>query len=119
MIEKKTLTCIECPIGCSIEVSLENSKPVNVVGNRCPRGKLYAENEVTCPKRVVTAVVRATDGRMVPVKTDAPVRKSAIFDVMKTINLTHPAPPLKIGDVLVEHIDGDANLVATGILKIE
>jgi CxxC motif-containing protein len=29
----------------------------------------------------------------------------------------HPAAPIKIGDVLLEKIDGEANLVATGNSK--
>ena len=51
---KKTLTCIECPIGCEIEVEVENGVVLSVKGNTCPRGKVYAEAEVVCPKRVVT-----------------------------------------------------------------
>ena len=71
----KELTCIECPMGCHIEVDLEyDNKVVAVRGNSCPRGKAYAETEVVCPMRVVTSSVRATDGTMVCVKTAAPVR---------------------------------------------
>ena len=46
----KTLTCIECPIGCEIEVSLEGGTVSCVKGNGCPRGRAYAEAEVVCPK---------------------------------------------------------------------
>lgn len=109
-----SLTCIECPIGCSIEVEMQDGKVVSVKGNACPRGKLYAENEVVCPKRVVTSTVRATDGTMVPVKTDKPVKKSEIFAIMEKINNTVCVLPVKIGDVLVENISDDANLIATG-----
>lgn len=110
----KTLTCIECPIGCEIEVGVEDGKAVYVKGNSCPRGKMYAENEVVCPVRVVTSTVRADDGTMVPVKTDKPVRKSEIFAVMEKINKTTCSLPVKIGDVLVENVSDDANLIATG-----
>ena len=52
----KELTCIECPMGCHIEVDLEyDNKVVAVRGNSCPRGKAYAETEVVCPMRVVTS----------------------------------------------------------------
>ena len=113
MIIKK-LTCIECPIGCEIEVGVENGKAVYVKGNTCPRGKMYAENEVVCPVRVVTSTIKAIDGTMVPVKTDKPVRKSEIFAVMEKINKTTCSLPVKIGDVLLENISDDANLIATG-----
>ena len=111
---KKTLTCIECPIGCTIEVELQENKVLSVQGNGCPRGKLYAENEVVCPKRVVTSTVRAKSGEMVPVKTDALVKKSEIFAVMAKINATTCELPVKIGDILVKNISEEVNLIIAG-----
>ena len=111
---KKTLTCIECPLGCEIEVTIENGKVLFVQGNGCLRGKSYAIAEVTCPKRVVTSTVRAENGEMIPVKTDRPVRKDAIFDVMKKINETTCKVPVCLGDILVENICDDANLIVAG-----
>lgn len=116
MIIKK-LTCIECPIGCEMEAGVEDGKAVYVKGNSCPRGKMYAENEVVCPKRVVTSTVRTEDGRMLPVKTDKPVKKDEIFEIMKKINAVVAKTPVQIGDVLVENISDDAHLVSTGNLK--
>ena len=111
---KKILTCIECPIGCTIEVELQDEKVVRLQGNGCLRGKAYAENEVVCPKRVVTSTVRAKSGEMVPVKTDAPVKKSEIFAVMAKINATTCELPVKIGTVLVKNISDEANLIVAG-----
>lgn len=107
------VTCIECPMGCTVEVETENGA-LEVRGNGCPRGKAYAESEVTCPVRVVTSVVRTQSGQMVAVKTSEPVRKSEIFRIMDVINATHPKLPLSIGDVLVRGIDGNADLIVTG-----
>ena len=111
---KTTLTCIECPIGCQIEVVVEKGKAVSVTGNGCLRGKIYAENEVVCPKRVVTSTVRATDGTLVPVKTAEPIKKSEIFNVMKKINAATCALPVKIGDVIIEDVSDGVALVAAG-----
>ena len=111
---KKTLTCIECPIGCEIEVTLEGGKVVSLTGNSCPRGKLYAEAEVVCPKRVVTSTVRAENGEMIPVKTDKPVRKESIFEVMQKINAATCKMPGALGDILIENICDDANLIVSG-----
>ena len=111
---KKCLTCIECPMGCEIEVQLENGKVLSVCGNNCPRGKLYAEAEVVCPKRVITSTVRADNGEMIPVKTDKPVRKDAMFDVMKKINSITCTMPVALGEVLVKNICDDANLIVSG-----
>ncbi len=114
----KKLTCIECPIGCQIEVKLEGENIQSIVGNACPRGKMYAQDEVVCPKRVVTSTVKAKNGKLVPVKTDKPVKKSEIFEVMQKINLITCDLPVKIGDVLYENISDDANLIATGNLSL-
>lgn len=111
----KTLTCIECPIGCEITVDLDGDKIVSLTGNACPRGKLYAQDEVVCPKRVITSTVRAKDGSLVPVKTDRPVKKSEIFSVMEKINAVVCDMPVTMGQVLVENIEGDANLVVSGV----
>ena len=111
---KRKLTCIECPIGCEIEVELKDGKVVSLTGNGCPRGKIYAEAEVVCPKRVVTSTVRAENGEMIPVKTDKPVRKDAIFEVMQKINETTCKMPVALGDILVENICDDANLIVAG-----
>lgn len=108
------LTCVECPMGCQIEVDLEyDNKVAAVRGNSCPRGKAYAENEVVCPRRVLTTTVRADNGEMISVKTDKPVKKSEIFDVMKKINAAKAVTPIKIGDVIVENVTEDINVVAT------
>ncbi len=111
---KKRLTCIECPVGCEMDITMEGDKVADVRGNSCPRGRLYAEAEMVSPKRVVTSTVRAENGDMIPVKTDRPVRKEAIFEVMQKINEITCKLPVWVGQVLVEGICDDANLIATG-----
>ena len=113
----KVLTCIECPIGCQVEVTVEDGAPVSVRGNTCPRGKAYAEDEVVCPRRVLTTTVRAENGELLPVKTDKPIRKSEIFSIMKKINKTVCKLPVKIGDIVVENITENINVIATGSLE--
>ena len=110
----KHLTCIECPMGCSIEVEVEGEKVLSVKGNTCPRGKMYAESEVICPRRVVTSTVRAQDNTMIPVKTAKPVKKAEMFEVMKKIATVHPTLPVHIGDILYRDIAEGVDLVASG-----
>lgn len=115
MQTKRNLTCIVCPRGCALEVLLDDGKVFAVKGNICPRGKVYAEDECTAPKRTVTSTVRCSDGSLVPVKTDKPVPKELVFAVMKEINLTSPDPDVRIGDVVISSVAGtDANVVVTG-----
>ena len=110
---EKIITCTECPMGCTVTVSLDGESVINVVGNTCPRGKTYAINEVTCPRRVVTTTVKTDKGKTLSVKTDGSVKKQEIFDVMKIINGITVKTPINIGDVIYKNITEDINLVAT------
>lgn len=112
-MEETVLTCIECPMGCSIKVKKDNGTIVSIEGNSCPKGKAFAENETTCPKRVLTTTVRSVEGVMIPVKTDKPVRKDAIVSLAEKVADIKVNLPIKEGDVIVENFFEDANLVAT------
>ena len=62
---EKKLICINCPIGCHLTAERsKDSDAWSVTGNRCPRGELYARNELTDPRRVVTATVRCNSELM-------------------------------------------------------
>ncbi len=109
----KELTCIECPKGCRITVELSGGAVASVKGNDCPRGKKYAESEVVCPVRVLTTTVRCSSGEMVSVKTDKPVKKADLFELMKKINEKTIDKPVTIGQIIIENIAEGVNLVAT------
>ena len=48
-MEKRELTCIGCPLGCSITVTLENGEIKDVTGYTCKRGHDYAHRHKHCP----------------------------------------------------------------------
>lgn len=111
----KELICIVCPKGCHLEVDIENEK---VKGNSCKRGEVYGLNEVKNPTRVVTSTIRIKDGSVVPVKTESPIAKDLIFEVMKEINKVEVIPPIKVGDILIENIlNTSVNIIATKTVK--
>ena len=100
----KELICITCPRGCHLKVD----DKMNVTGNFCPRGKVYAINELTHPVRVVTSTVKLT-GSIYPrvsVKTKDPIPKDKIFDVMNEINKVKLNAPVHIGDVVIKNVLG-------------
>lgn len=103
-MKKVNLTCVECPIGCDITVELDGKTVLGVKGNNCPRGKKYAENEVVCPVRVLTTTVRAENGKMIPVKTNEPIKKENIFHAMSLINNIIVKTPVKVGQVVLKDI---------------
>lgn len=109
---KRNLTCIVCPLGCSIDVEIENGEVLSVTGNTCPRGAEYAKNECICPVRTITSTVRCSDGGVVSVKTDRPIPKDKIFECMKAINGVIAPLPISAGDVLIDDVFG-SKVIAT------
>ena len=111
---KRELTCIVCPIGCQLSVTLENGAVTEVSGNTCPRGKQYAIDECTNPVRTITTTARTTNGGVIPVKTDRPIPKNLMFECMKEIDFSVVTLPARIGDVVIENLLGTgANVVVT------
>ena len=110
----RELTCIVCPRGCQLKVELDGDKVAGVLGNICKRGVTYAEAECTNPVRTVTSTVRCESGKVVAVKTCAPVPKSKVFEVMKSINTVIAGDGVRIGDVIIENVAGTGvSVVAT------
>ena len=102
----RNLTCIGCPMGCSLTVEVADGKAVSVTGNTCGIGKRYAEQEVSAPTRMVTTTVLSAKGKPVPVKTMNPVPKEKIFDVVNEIKAASVPLPAAAGDILIQDVAG-------------
>lgn len=114
-MEVKKMTCINCPLGCSLVVSI-NGEDIQVSGNKCKRGQEYGINEIKDPRRIVTSTIKVTGGDrpLVSIKTDREIPKKLIFEAMKIINQRSIKAPVKIGDVLIENVlETGVNIVAT------
>ena len=109
---KRNLTCIVCPLGCPLEVTLEDGKVVSVTGNTCKRGENYAVSECTNPVRTVTTTIKTTEGVCVPVKTSKPIPKGEMLNLMDVISKTKISLPINVGDVIIKDVYG-ADVVAT------
>lgn len=119
-MDKRELTCICCPLGCSLEADLEHNNVIKVSGNQCKRGIDYAIKECTNPTRVITTTLEVIGGRdeMVAVKTDKDIPKDKIFDCIRVLKNVKVKAPVKIGDIIYENILGTgANIVATSNSK--
>ena len=103
MQKNEIITCINCPMGCRMEVTLEDGAVVSVKGNTCKRGDLYAHQECTQPLHMITAVAP------VSLKTRTPIPKAKIDECMRAIDELQLKAPIKAGDVLI------ANVVGTGV----
>lgn len=113
----QNLTCIGCPLGCSISVSLsDNGEVSETTGNTCKKGEEYARKEVTNPSRVVTSIVKINNGdvNMVSVKTAEDIPKGKIFDCMEALKKVTVTAPVQIGEVIIKNVCGTGvDVIAT------
>jgi CxxC motif-containing protein len=117
---KRELTCIGCPLGCNLEVEIDNGKVVKVSGNSCNIGHEYGIKECTNPTRIVTTTVFVENGQdpVVSVKTENDIPKDKIFDCIKALKDIKINAPINIGDVIVSNVlNTGVNIVATKNVK--
>ncbi|MDT8287675.1 MAG: DUF1667 domain-containing protein [Elusimicrobiales bacterium] len=114
---KRTMTCIECPRGCALEVTLESEWKVSAVaGHQCPRGEKYARQEIESPMRTLTTAVltRGLELRMLPVRTSGPIPKGRLMDAMAAVKKIVVSSPVTTGQAVSENFLGlGVDLVAT------
>lgn len=109
----REMICITCPRGCHLKV---NEETLEVSGNACPRGAEYGRSEVTAPTRHITGSVAISGGihARLAVRTDKPVPKSKMFDIMEVLHAFKAQSPVKRGTVLIENVCGTgADIIAS------
>jgi CxxC motif-containing protein len=119
-MENREIICIGCPMGCPLEVEMENGQVTKVSGNSCKRGETYAHKECTNPTRILTSSVGVKDGNdaVVPVKTEKDIPKEKIFECMKDLKNVVVEAPIHIGDIIIKNISGTGvNIIATKEVK--
>lgn len=111
MSEHRSLTCVSCPMGCALDVTIEQGEVVSVTGNLCARGVIYAKKEVVNPTRILTSVVFVEHGveEMVSVKTASDIPKTMLRSCAASLRGLRVEAPISAGDVIVE------NLCKTGV----
>lgn len=107
----REMICIMCPLGCNLTVKVDGEK-IEVSGNGCNQGVVFAKEEITCPKRIVTTSVKTENG-VKSCKTTVPIPKSMIFDCVKEIEKLR-LKSVKFGDVIIKNVLGTgADVVVT------
>ena len=109
------LTCINCPVGCRLIVTMENGAVVSVTGNQCKRGESYARQECVDPQRMITAVIPVAGSRMpLSVKTRTPIPKKLMFACMKALADVELTAPVAAGTVVLSNVCGTGvDVIAT------
>ena len=104
---KKEMVCIVCPMSCHLQVTLnELQMVVQVDGNTCPRGEVYARKECTAPERVLTSTVRIQGAihPLLPVISERAISKDKIQAAMKELNEIQVQAPVHMYDVIMEDV---------------
>lgn len=116
----RTFTCIICPNGCTIETKSEPGQEIEVSGNKCKRGKEYALQELTDPRRTIatSVVITGAELPLCSVRLNRAIPKKEIFRVMEAINQVRLQAPVAIGQVVIADVCGlGADVVVTKNLK--
>ena len=113
---KRNITCIICPRGCGMVADITESG-VTVTGHSCPKGEQYAVNECTNPVRTVTATVRVANRKdtMVSVKTETPVAKDRMMEVMAALRACSVNAPVVIGDEVLADVCGSRIIITKAV----
>jgi len=104
----RPVQCIGCPIGCAGEVVMEDGVVVETRGYACDTGDAYAAEEVVAPKRMVTTTLVVDNGciEMLPVVSDKPVPKEAIFDCLRAVRKIVVTAPIEVDAIVVPDVLG-------------
>lgn len=108
--------CTTCPSECALTIETridENGVEhvLSVQGNRCARGRKFAEQEIIRPMRILatTIVVRGGDEKLLPVRTARPIPRDLHLSAMRDIRHASVTAPVHMGDVVM------SDLLGTGV----
>ncbi len=119
---EKEVICLSCPNGCHITVQETSPGEFQFQGAKCERGEVYAYEEITDPKRVVTAVVQTDSEEMpyIPVKTDKPIPKRYINPLLVQLYKQKISLPAKCGQVIIQnYMETGVNVVITRTFPLD
>lgn len=115
-MENVEMTCIVCPRGCAITAEVEDGEVIDVYGNGCMKGMIYAQREAVNPVRTLTSTVAVINGvhPRVSVKTEREIPKDKMMECAQALKGVEVEAPVEIGDVILENVGGTRiNIVAT------
>ncbi|KLO21225.1 MULTISPECIES: DUF1667 domain-containing protein [unclassified Marinitoga] len=113
----KELTCVRCPLSCKVKIEYTKElKVLEVSGNKCPRGREYAIQEISDPHRILVTSVKVKNGKylLASVKTSEAIPLRLFNEAMKIIEKLEVEAPVKKGDIIINNfLNTKANLIIT------
>ena len=122
MVDHQKLICVNCPMGCTLDVTIEGKTVVDVSGNTCKRGAEYAQAEISDPRRMVASTVKVRGGihPLVPIYTATPFPKPRIFELLAQLREVELKAPVETGQIVLRDALGiGINVLASRDLPAE
>ena len=113
---KGKFTCVVCPTSCVVNAEWSEIELQNTDHAQCKLAWDYVRSEIFDPRRTVTSTVLVDGGDipLVSVKTEPPVPKAKVFEVMQHLAHVVVKAPVNVGDIIVTDVLGTgSNIVAT------
>jgi len=98
-----------------MEVEIDGEEVKKVVGQKCKKGKKYAQKEVFSPGRVLTTTVKTDIPGLplLPVRSDKEIPREKLLDCVSCISRHSIKDPIGLGQTVIENILGlGVNIVA-------
>ena len=89
------ITCIICPNSCRIDLR-------DFTGGQCPKGEIYARNEVEHPFRILTSTVLTERGEQISVRTNVPIPLEDFPKGMEALRFFTGPADVRPGQVLIK-----------------
>lgn len=112
------MKCEICPVGC--ELTLDPSMPEKISGNRCGRGREFAEKKLRSEEMFVTGRICVLNGNMshLPVVTSQQVSSSISGQILAALFDLEVEAPIRNRECIVENIAGSgADLLAARSIR--
>jgi CxxC motif-containing protein len=111
----KDMVCFICPKSCLLSVEGIDGE-IQVKNNRCRRGAEFAVKEMGDPERTLTGTIRVNNGvlPLVSIRSETPVKKAELKDLVRYIDGITVNAPVLSGKVLLSGIGKNSvNIIAT------
>ncbi len=115
----RELVCIVCPNGCQLKITGEG-KDIVVEGAKCKKGKTFALEEITCPKRTICTTMKTIyeEVPVIPVRTASEIPKELIMDLMVAVNSVTIKKVLPRGSVVIKNVlNTGVDIITTSDMK--
>jgi CxxC motif-containing protein len=99
-----------CPVGCSILIDFneETKEIISFSGNECKKGIKFIQEELVRPSRLLTTTIRIDSAlcSRLPVRSDIPVPKEKIREMIKEVKKIRINVPVLAGQTIADNFMG-------------